>query len=191
MTKPDDPSEADHQDGPAGVGEASWAAASELDGADYEAPIPNLQGIDALPTQGDQAQVHATAVAVEGRAALFVGQSGSGKSATAFALTSLGAMLVSDDQTRLVRDGDKLMAQSLEGYEGLIEARGIGVLSVPHVSEAEVVVVVDLDQTELQRLPPDRQHEILRVNVHLVYGRENWSLVPAIMAILKGQLVAT
>ena len=58
--------------------------------------------------------VYGTAVAIDGRAVLLRGPSGSGKSDLALRLIEGGAMLVSDDQTRLVREAGRLALAPFE-----------------------------------------------------------------------------
>lgn len=185
-----------------GISDVSYRAAAELDevaglgentGARH-GPVTGMAQFDAAPVLGldgtASLQVHGTAVAVDGRAALFVGHSGAGKSATALSMMAAGAQLVADDQVVIARHDNRLMLQALPGAGGMIEARGIGLLQVDAAETAELVVVVDLDRTELHRLPPARTHEILTQKVHLVLGRENWSLEPALLALLAGRMVS-
>ena len=54
--------------------------------------------------------VHASTVAIDGRAVLITGRSGSGKSDLALRLIDRGFALVSDDQTIVSRDGYQLVA---------------------------------------------------------------------------------
>ena len=75
--------------------------------------------------------MHATCVAVGPHAALIRGASGRGKSGLALQLLAMGAVLVSDDRTRLWRAGDALMADAPDTIRGRIEARGVGILRVP------------------------------------------------------------
>jgi len=82
------------------------------------------------------------------------------------------------------------MASCLEGFSGWIEARGIGILKIDAIDDVEVTHVVDLDQTELQRLPPLRRTEILGVEIDLIYGRDNWLLAPGLIALLSGGRVS-
>ena len=131
-------------------------------------------------------RLHATCVALDGQAVLLIGSSGSGKSAVALDLISRGAELVSDDQVTLSENNGVLIAKPIAGFEGEIEARGIGILSTSSISSAAVKLVVDLDQTELKRLPEHRTKDLLGISVDLIYGRDNWLLTPGIMAILKG-----
>ena len=175
---------------PDGVGDTAWAAADEIDRANGLARDAIEPTEDAPPVElaDGECLVHASCVSVQDRAALLIGASGSGKSSVALELISNGAKLVADDRVIVSAAGQKLTARPIPGFEGLIEARGIGILKVPSAAEAEVVVVVNLEQTELQRLPMGRRHEILGLTVHLVNGRANPALVPALLALLKGGL---
>lgn len=97
---------------------------------------------------------HATAVALEGRAALLRGAAGSGKSDLALRLIEAGGRLVADDQVELsARDG-ALFAAPPAPIAGLIEVRGVGLVRVPYLPEARLVLVVDLVAPEaIARLP--------------------------------------
>jgi HPr kinase/phosphorylase len=130
--------------------------------------------------------MHASCVAVSGRGVLITGASGSGKSALALALMALGADLVADDQTELYQAGAGLMARCPAALSGLIEARGIGLLTAKAVGPCEIVLAVDLDAPEPDRLPPRRKVMLLDAQVDLVLGRGNDHLPAAILCYLKG-----
>ncbi len=110
--------------------------------------------------------VHATCIAIAGRAALLRGAPGSGKSDLALRailtpVQHLGAILiaelVADDQVRIGRRGDRLIARCPESIRGQIEVRGVGIMSVAHVAEAEIWLVIDLTAGErIERLPDER-----------------------------------
>ena len=103
---------------------------------------------------GDQTlTVHATCVALCDRGVLITGPSGSGKSGLALGLMALGMSLVSDDRTVLTLQHGTLMAAPPEAISGMIEARGVGILSVPHLAQAPIVLAIDLAQREQERLP--------------------------------------
>lgn len=116
--------------------------------------------------------LHATCVAVEGRGVLITGPSGSGKSSLALALMAHGARLVADDRVTLSLDGGALWATCPPAIRGMIEARGIGLLSADALDGAEVVVAVDLGQVEGERLPPRRNVTYLGRTVALVLGQD-------------------
>ncbi|MBF0093460.1 MAG: HPr kinase/phosphatase C-terminal domain-containing protein [Alphaproteobacteria bacterium] len=101
-------------------------------------------------------RIHATCVVVEGRGVLLRGGSGSGKSDLALRLMSAGAALVADDYADLdARDGG-LRATAPPATAGLLEVRGLGVVDVGCVKEAEVVLVVDLvPPDEVERMPEE------------------------------------
>ena len=98
--------------------------------------------------------VHATCVAVDGKGVLLRGPSGAGKSDLALRLIDGGAVLVADDYVKIVVENGGLVAHAPETISGLIEARGIGLLHVPHQTSAPVDLVVDLvDASVIERLP--------------------------------------
>ncbi len=102
--------------------------------------------------------LHATCVAVGDAGILITGPSGSGKSALALQLLAFGGILVADDRTILHRDGNSLIAAPPKTIAGMIEARGVGILSVGHLHRIKVAVVVNMAMLEIERLP--QRHSI-------------------------------
>ncbi len=102
------------------------------------------------------AVLHATTVAIEGQAVLIIGPSGAGKSTLALELIGLGAVLISDDLTRVSSGENAPTAHAPDRMRGVIEARGLGLIYVPVLDHAPVKLVVDLAQVEEERLPPSR-----------------------------------
>lgn len=98
--------------------------------------------------------IHATAVAVAGRGVLLRGPSGSGKSDLALRLIDAGAVLIADDQTLaepgpgLEPDPGLLLLSPPPGFAGMMEVRGLPVMSFPHVAAVPLCLIVDL-------VPPD------------------------------------
>jgi HPr kinase/phosphorylase len=129
--------------------------------------------------------VHGSCVAVDGRGLLILGPSGSGKSALAMRLLSLGASLVADDRTALGVEAGSLVARSPAPIAGLIEARGVGILHALAVDRADVALVADLGQTETERLPPQRRITILGCVVSLVLRVQNDHFPDALMLYLR------
>jgi len=112
--------------------------------------------------------LHATTVALDGRAVLISGPSGSGKSDLALRLLDRGFVLVSDDQTIVKKDGTKLVATAPPTIAGKLEVRGIGIVDVERAENAPVALVVELT-SDIQRLPDDsRDRLILGVRVPLI-----------------------
>ena len=126
----------------------------------------------AVSGEGDTANLHGSAVAFAGRGVLILGASGAGKSALALALIARGAALVADDRVRLARRGAALVASAPAALEGLIEARGLGLLRLPWVPEAVVALAVDLDRAPAARMPQTVTIAWLGVEVELISGRE-------------------
>ena len=111
--------------------------------------------------------IHATCVAIRGRAVLITGPSGAGKSDLALRLIDRGAVLVSDDYTVLTRIGDALYATPPATIAGRMEVRGIGVIAQPYIMDIPVALIVRIDQ-EVPRMPDDRTHAILDVAIREV-----------------------
>jgi len=116
---------------------------------------------------------------------LIVGASGSGKSGLALDLMALGATLVSDDRVILSRAGDALVASAPPAIAGLIEARGIGLLNARVHGPVRLGCVVDLDQTETDRLPTHREIVLLRAPLPLLYKVETLHFRAALMQYCK------
>jgi serine kinase of HPr protein (carbohydrate metabolism regulator) len=98
--------------------------------------------------------LHASCVAIGDRAVLIEGPSGSGKSDLALRLIDRGALLVSDDYTIVRRKDGKLLAGSPPNITGLIEVRGIGLVSMPFESDVPVALMISLAE-QVERLPND------------------------------------
>jgi serine kinase of HPr protein (carbohydrate metabolism regulator) len=96
--------------------------------------------------------LHASCVALNGRAILIAGRSGAGKSDLALRLIDRGARLVSDDYTILRRMGGRLLATAPANIEGKMEVRGIGVVAFDRQEDVPVCLAIDLDRA-VERLP--------------------------------------
>jgi len=107
--------------------------------------------------------VHGTCVALGRRGVLLRGSAGSGKSDLALrfmALPGEGALapgLVADDQVYVSANPDgTLTASAPPTIAGKIEVRGLGIMPVPFLPEAELVLVCDLaGSNDVPRMPAE------------------------------------
>ena len=87
----------------------------------------------------------ATCVAIAGRAILIEGPSGAGKSSLALALIDRGAVLVGDDGVILEHEGARLLASPVPETAGLLEVRGLGLVTMPVATAMPVALLLVLD----------------------------------------------
>ena len=106
--------------------------------------------------------IHGTCVAFGAYAALIRGVPGSGKSDLALRFLALPAegehrpMLVADDQVFVEPRGDVLFASVPPTIAGKLEVRGVGIIELPFVARAELVLAVDLVRAQVvPRMPPE------------------------------------
>ena len=112
--------------------------------------------------------LHSSTVAKDDRAVLITGPSGSGKSDLALRLLDRGFVLVSDDQTIVRREGDRLLATAPPTIAGKLEVLGIGIVDVDGAGDTPVALVVEL-RTDIERMPDDsRERLILGIGVPLI-----------------------
>ena len=120
--------------------------------------------------------VYGTCVALGRTAALLRGPSGSGKSDLALRFLFLARrgpaaleapILVADDQVLVRRDGRRLLARAPEIIKGKLEVRGVAIVEVKSLVEADLALVVDLvPEREVERLPEeDASARILGVDL--------------------------
>lgn len=109
--------------------------------------------------------IHASAVLVGARAVLIRGPSGAGKSRLALELIQSEhrfappfTRLVGDDRVHVQAAGGRLLVRPAEPLAGLLEVRGLGIITVPHEPCAIVGLVVDL-AAGADRLPDVAQRQ--------------------------------
>ena len=112
--------------------------------------------------------LHASCVALDGRAVLITGISGSGKSDLSLRLIDRGFVLVSDDQTIVRKSGEKLIATAPATIAGKLEIRGVGIVEMETVKDVQVALLVELT-SDIQRMPDDsRERPVLGVKLPLI-----------------------
>jgi serine kinase of HPr protein (carbohydrate metabolism regulator) len=110
------------------------------------------------------ANVHGTAIVIGTRGFLFIGPSGTGKSAVALHCINearargLFAALVSDDQVFVSEASGRLIARSPESIAGLAEIRGAGIVAVETIEAAVLTHAIrPIGSPFAERLPPEQE----------------------------------
>ncbi|MBL1436199.1 MAG: serine kinase [Rhodobacteraceae bacterium] len=133
---------------------------------------------------------HGTAVSRNGRAVLILGRPGAGKSRLAFQLLAYGAELVADDAVELTPNHKGIMLSCPSEIKGMIEARGVGLLTVDAIEKAALAFVVDLDKTADARLPQPKDVLLHGMKFPLVFGKGNPDLGAIVWCLLgEGQIL--
>ena len=130
--------------------------------------------------------LHASCVAINGRGVLILGPSGAGKSALALQLIALGATLVADDRTDVIRHADQVIASVPENIRGLIEARYVGILRVKDYGPVPLALVIDLAHTEKQRLPGRHTYPVQGVTLPCFHKCDSAHFPAAIHLYISG-----
>ena len=127
--------------------------------------------------------LHASTVAKDGRAVLITGPSGAGKSDLTLRLLDRGFQLVSDDQTIVRKDGERLLASAPPMLAGKLEIRGLGIVELERVDNVPVALLVEL-RSDIQRMPDDsRERPVLGVTLPLVSIDAMTASAPAKVAV--------
>ncbi len=99
-----------------------------------------------------------------------------------------GSRLVSDDQTVVKREGDRLIAAAAPNIAGKLEVRGIGIVEIDHISDVPVAMVVELT-SDIERMPDDsRERTILGVALPLISIDATTASAPSKIAIALDRL---
>jgi len=105
--------------------------------------------------------IHATGLVLGGTGLILCGPSGAGKSLLALLLLDaweargLAAHLVADDRLDIEATPNGLVMHAPPAIAGLIELRGRGIVSRPHVARAPLHLVVDLVATRERMVEED------------------------------------
>ncbi|MBE6443997.1 MAG: hypothetical protein E7020_04955 [Alphaproteobacteria bacterium] len=105
--------------------------------------------------------IHATAIKIKNKGVLFIGKSGSGKSDLSLRLiVENKAKIIADDRVIVRNIREKLIASAPINLRGLMEVRGIGIVNLDFISEAQIDLVVGLTLDKIERLPENKYYSI-------------------------------
>ncbi len=136
--------------------------------------------------------LHGSCVSVGGRGVLILGAPGAGKSdlvlrlidQPGYGLTGRlrAARLVADDQVVIERSGSSLIASAPAILAGLLEVRGLGIVTVGAMKAVPLVLAVELAPARgIERLPEESvaPFQCLGVSLPLVRADPGFASAPA------------
>jgi serine kinase of HPr protein (carbohydrate metabolism regulator) len=102
--------------------------------------------------------------------ALIEGPSGAGKSDIVLRALDQGGVLAADDRVRLFVSEGRLYGAAPEPLEGLVEARGVGVVRTATLRLARVAIIVRCAAMEeaVERMPDPGRRDVLGVAVPVI-----------------------
>ena len=142
-----------------------------------------------------QKSVHGSLVTINGVGVMIIGKSGVGKSEAVLELIQKGHSFISDDTVILKRIGNKFFGEPATITKNLLEARGIGIINIPHIygsravkETVEVELVIELvtpikseiefDRLGLEELRYDvLGHQIKLIKLPIYPGRSISSML--------------
>ena len=135
--------------------------------------------------------VHATCVAIGGRAGPIFGRSGGGQSDLPLRLIDRGATLVSDDYTIVTPSDGALVTSPPATIAGKMELRGVGIIDLAHASDVPAALIVDLDH-DPDRLPEPGTRDIAGIAIPVItlHGLEPSAPIKVEKALLLHGLVS-
>ena len=135
--------------------------------------------------------LHTSTVALDGRAVMIGGPSGSGKSDLALRLLDRGFVLVSDDQTIVCKDNGHVLASAPPLIRGKLEIRGVGIVEMESLDDVPVALFVELT-SDVQRMPDDsRERLVLDVRLPLISVDAMTASAPSKVAVALARLGLT
>jgi len=126
----------------------------------------------------DKICLHATLVKLKSSGILLLGKSGSGKSDLALRLIeNKGARLVADDIVMIERKQNKIYGSAPDNLRGMLEVRGVGIVTYPHIKKSEINMAVKLADSsgKTERMPIAAKEMILGLEIKQIdlYAKEN------------------
>ena len=129
--------------------------------------------------------IHASSVDINGKGIVILGKSGAGKSNLAIKLISMGAKLISDDQTHFKLIENKIIISKPETTPNFIEARGIGLIEAPFVVSAKLFCFVKITNLELKRLPNAKKKYCFGKKIKMIEFNPNYNNESSLFLSLK------
>jgi len=138
-------------------------------------------------------QVQATVVARRQRegwvGVALTGPSGVGKTALALNLVSQGWQLVADDAALIWTSDGRLWARPPRSIAGRVEARGLGLVSVPYRDVCRLALSVRLGRDEPERMPDPTFEPWLGVPLRTIAVQGRAAAAPRVVALALAEVL--
>ena len=146
----------------------------------------NFESIFSMKISKDNTKIlHASSIDIDGKGVVIIGKSGSGKSNLAIKLISMGAKLISDDQTYFKLKDNKIIISKPKTTPNFIEARGIGLIKTPMVMSAKLFCFVNITNIELERLPYEEKKYCFGKKIKMIGFNPTYSNESALFLSLR------
>lgn len=98
---------------------------------------------------------------------------------------ALGADLIADDRVDLAVPDSAVMLSCPSGLQGLIEARGVGLIETSHErAPTPCALIIDLD-AEAERLPSLQMRDLLGIPHPVINGAKRSGLASIVCVLLR------
>ena len=117
--------------------------------------------------EGSVQLIQGSAVAIDGRGILILGEPNSGKTSLALALIDRGAELIGDDGVAIAYEAGMVIASPPPNITGMIEIRNIGIVEMP-CNSAPLCLILELDEEAPRFIDEADRRELAGTSIPMI-----------------------